>query len=197
MKKNDTVVRGSSLGFKERKMRWFLLAALASFGTATAYADGTNTMHGSACKAMSPTAEVGYGSELWNGGSTAIHVTCPLNVAWGGGADVPFQMKGAIIHFGSNAAPSEIACEMVRQHDNGEVLETKHASVAWFIGIDTAWRKGVVFTHFIADADARHHQYMIFCTLPPLSALYSVSYQTLACPSRDPKWCLSQGGAPR
>jgi hypothetical protein len=44
MKKNDTVVRGSSLGFKERKMRWFLLAALASFGTATAYADGTNTI---------------------------------------------------------------------------------------------------------------------------------------------------------
>lgn len=178
-------------------MRWFLLAALASLGTATAYADGTNTMHGTACKPVSPTADVRYGSELWNGGSTAIHVTCPLNVAWGGGADVPFQMKLAIVHFGSNAAPSEIVCEMVRQHDNGEVLENMVRGPAWFPGIDAAWGKSVVFTHFTADPNASRHQYVIVCTLPPLSALYSVSYQTLACPSPDPRWCLFQGGAVR
>jgi hypothetical protein len=92
------------------------------------------------------------------------------------------------MHFGSNAEASSIKCKLTRENLFGTILYNHDPIPASGSG----WYKRVDFAPLSGDADASVHNYYVTCSLPPLSALYNVRYQSKAVPK--PRSAASRWG---
>src|SRR5436190_22043366 len=91
------------------------VAMIVALSTGSAYADGSVTMHGTACKpAVATNSSVTFGNELWTNGSPAT-VICPLVTSWIPNNTVaavePRSISGVRVYLGSN---SNVACTLYR-----------------------------------------------------------------------------------
>lgn len=159
------------------------IRVIAVLSAAPAYADGLVTMHGSACKPnREPHDNYFSGTEgLRNMAGQAIGIVCPLTNHWGGGTDRPCgigtrpNLGGPIsMYFGSY---SPISCTLNRQNVWGGIEEQTTVKVD-----HTDWWKVLTFPAIGAGDRVNDHdnQYVIHCSLPVSSFLYSVQYRTHA-----------------
>lgn len=170
---------------------------LLAFGAVTAHADGLVTMNGSACKPQK--AEDVLKVEYYRVGiasrsSEFISIVCPITNSWGGGTDIPYQLRDMQVFFRSPADVNPIrepVCTLERTEDYGDTLEEQQSEAIvksameptlWVVTLATGEKK------FQAKRSNTEHHYGLTCSLPKYWELRNIKYTIQACKvPTDPK----------